>query len=45
MQLIGIILFFSVGLSGSEYIIGKKSACLLLSGYDNVEGFVNRKKD
>jgi len=44
-QLIGIILLFSVGLSGSDYILGKKRACSLLLPYDNEVGFVNRKKD
>jgi len=44
MQLNVIILLFSVDLSGSEYIYGKKRACLLLSGYDNEVGFVKSKK-
>ncbi len=42
MQLIGLILLFLVGLTGSEYILGKKRAWFLLSAYDNEVGFVNR---
>jgi hypothetical protein len=42
VQLIGIILLFLVGLDGSEFICRKKRACLLLSGYDNEVGFVDR---
>jgi hypothetical protein len=40
MQLIGIVLLYLVGLSGSEDILGKKRASLLLSGYDNEVGCV-----
>jgi hypothetical protein len=39
-QLVGIVLLFLVGLGGSEYIYGKKRACLLLSGYDKEVGCV-----
>ena len=42
MQLVVIVFLFLVGLDGSEYICGKKRACLLLSGYDNEVGFVDR---
>jgi len=42
MQIIVIVLLLFVDLSGSEYIYGKKRAWLLLSGYDNKVGFVNR---
>ena len=44
MQLIVIVLYYLVGLSGSEYILGKKRAWLLLLGYYNEVGFANRKK-
>jgi len=44
MQLIGIVLLYLVGLSDSEDIIGKKCAHLLLSGYFNKVGYVNREE-
>jgi hypothetical protein len=44
MQLIGIVSLFLVGLSGSAYIIRKKCAWLLLSGYFNKVGYVNREE-
>ena len=43
MQLVGIVLLYLVGLSGSEDILGKKCAWLLLSRYDNKVGFVKRE--
>jgi hypothetical protein len=43
MQPIGIVLLYFVGLSGFDYICGKKRAWLLHSGYDTKVGFVKRE--
>ena len=40
MQLFGIVLLYLIGLSGSEDILGKKRAWLMLSEYDNEVGCV-----
>jgi len=45
MQLIGIVLLYLVGLSGSEGIIGKKCAWLLLLVYDYEVGIANGKAE
>ena len=45
IQLIGIILLYLVGLSGFDYIYGKKRAYLLLLGYDSGTGLQIRRGD